>query len=169
MQMNKIFRLSEKLLEISIVLITVIMIISMSMQVIGREIIGRGFSWTEELAVFSMFAIVFLGLILEVRHNTNISVTVLDNLLEKKPKAFFFLKLFQNIGILLFGAYITFYGLKAAYFVADQKSFNMLISMGIMYGFVPFAGMFIVLLSLASIIKLCKQGPQHIEREAESE
>lgn len=166
--MRKIVLLSEKLLEVAIVLITVVMVISLSIQVIGREIIGRGFAWTEELGVFSMFAVVYLGVILEVKYKTNISVTILDNLFAKRPIPLFILTLVQNIAILLFGGYITYYGIAAAKAVAYQKSFNMLISMGIMYGFVPFAGVFIVLLACVHIIKLIKKGPHTCEEEAEA-
>lgn len=165
--MKKLVQYTEKFIEIILVLTFVVIVASMSIQVIGRELIGRGFAWTEELAVFSMFIAVYLGVILEVKDNTNISITILDGLLAKRPKAFMVLQLIQTIAILFFGVYISYYGVGAVQAVATQKSFNMLISMGIIYAFIPIAGFFMVIFSVIRIITLLKQGLQQGNEVAE--
>ena len=81
---SKLLDVIEKVINIILVLIFVIMIGSMSYQIILRYLFNNANAWSEELARYSFCYLVFLGSGIAVRKNRHLQVDVIINLYRPK-------------------------------------------------------------------------------------
>ena len=128
------------------------MVVAMFAQVVLRYVFGTGFPWTEELARFLMIYMIFLGTIVLVHGDGQISITVLDEIL--KGQALKFLKAFQYLVGVVYSIFVTKIGFNTLAIVSKQKSPNMRISMDKIYIIIPICTAIIAVHLLVKLVQL---------------
>jgi len=89
--MNKIINTFEKGIDnLQVVLLSVI-VISIGMQIFSRTLFSRPLEFPEELSVFFLIAIVFLGVVIVEKDNDQLKVEIIFNLLPQKTHKYFIL------------------------------------------------------------------------------
>lgn len=136
------------LLRMELVLVSVAMILmvaSISAQVVARFIFSTGLSWTDEIAVFSFvwLALVGAAIVVETRstHMIDICVKRLPGAIRRGVTVAVYLLLLATMGFLLV------YGLEIAEVVHGQRSSILNLRMSFVYGAMPFMGL-LMLISL---------------------
>jgi len=98
---SKILDILEKILQVTLIILTGLILLIISYQVFGRYVLNKSPSWTEEIARILLVWICFLGSGLLVRNNRNIK---LDLVVQKffSPRTAKKLELGTEILIILF-------------------------------------------------------------------
>ncbi len=117
-------------------------------QIIARYLFGGGLSWSEELVRYMCVWTIFLGSTCAAKDGSQISVTVLDEILKGIPKKI--LGIIQSLLVVVYGALLTWIGFIVLEVAKVQKSPNMLIPMNIVYSVIPIA-MIIMLIHLVTV------------------
>jgi len=94
--------------EVLLVIITIIMIGSTSMQVFMRFVMGSSLVWSEELARYCFIWLIYIGISYGVKKQRHISVDVILTVLSNKGKIF--LTMFGNLVFLGFAIFVVIYG-----------------------------------------------------------
>jgi len=119
--------------EVLLVIITIIMIGSTSMQVFMRFVMGSSLVWSEELARYCFIWLIYIGISYGVKKQRHISVDVILTVLSNKGKIF--LTMFGNLVFLGFAIFVVIYGydLSAQLLGWGQRSSGLRIPMGYVY------------------------------------
>ena len=130
---SKLLKKISKINIILIIILAITMTVSVSMGVFYRYILRAPLRWPEELARYLMIAITYLGSAIAFRERKHAKLSFV---MERLPsKAVFILKLFGDILVLLFLAFVVYESSKLAFIEGPaQTSPGLRISM--MYAFV---------------------------------
>lgn len=142
-----------RVLEVLIVILISVMTILMFAQVLGRYVFKNGLYWAEELSRFSMVYLVYLGAAIASKNHDHISVTILDELLQKKAGYTLYRTLIALIN-LAFLAIVSIIGLKSLAMVRAQTSPNMGIPMSIAYAAIPIGSILMMLYVILELVLL---------------
>lgn len=142
---NLIDNIIKKIISIFLMIMTVVLF----SQVIARYLMGTGLSWSEELVRYLCVWSVFLGATCAAKDGSQVSVTVLDEILKGTPKKI--LNVIQIIIAILFAILLTWIGYSTLEIAKVQLSPNMRISMGLIYSVIPIS-MIIMLVHLVAVI-----------------
>lgn len=141
---NLIDNVVKKIISVLLMTMTVVLF----SQVIARYLMGGGLSWSEELVRYMCVWIIFLGSTCAAKDGSQISVTVLDEMLKGLPKKL--LGIIQSILAVVYGVLLTWIGFTALEVAKVQKSPNMMIPMNVVYSVIPIA-MIIMLIHLVTV------------------
>lgn len=142
-----------RVLEVLIVVLISVMTVLMFAQVLGRYVFKNGLYWAEELSRFSMVYLVYLGAAIASKNHDHISVTILDELLQKKAGYTLYRTLIALIN-LAFLAIVSIIGLKSLAMVRAQTSPNMGIPMSIAYAAIPIGSILMMLYVILELVLL---------------
>ncbi|WP_158736827.1 TRAP transporter small permease [Alteribacillus sp. YIM 98480] len=130
------------------ILALAIMVIIVFIQVISRALIGSSFSWTDELARFLMFFIIFVGAGIGFQHGSHITIEILFDRLPRKYK-----KLAQSLITILsivFLIVLSVQGFKTSLGSMSQTSPALNLPMGYVYLIMPLAA-FLMIINLIDL------------------
>lgn len=136
--MKKVISCLDALMKGVIILTTVVMILSCTLQVLSRFVLSHPFSWTEEMARFSFIWWSFFGAAYVVRLNGHLGMDLLIKILPYKGRW-----VLQRISFLISLAFcllVTYQGIKITAIQAGQLGDLVPISMAWVYSVVPVTG-----------------------------
>jgi TRAP-type C4-dicarboxylate transport system permease small subunit len=90
------------------------------LQVTLRYVFNTGLSWPEELTVFLLAWMTFLGSAVAVKQSEHINIDLLVNRLSGRTQ--WIIHLINKLAVLIFVSYFVYYGLKMAFMSLDYKS-----------------------------------------------
>ena len=137
--MKKAVAILDTLMKGGIIVTTVIMILTCSLQVLSRFVLASPFSWTEELSRFSFIWWTFFGATYVVRLNGHIGM---DSVVTKFPKKF--RTVLQHLAFVVtlgFSLLVLYQGVRITYLQAGQRPDLIPISMAWVYAVVPASGL----------------------------
>jgi C4-dicarboxylate transporter DctQ subunit len=142
----------EKILNVFIVFLILVMTVLMFAQVVGRFALRSGIFWAEELSRFSMITMVYLGAGVACKYREHISVTILDEFLKGTARKIYRIIISAiSIAFLLIVARIGFYILPI---ISQQRSANLQITMNLVYIMVPIGSCIMIFYSILGILEL---------------
>lgn len=141
---NLLDNIVKKIISVFLMIMTAILF----SQVIARYLMGGGLSWSEELVRYLCVWLIFLGSTCAAKDGSQISVTVLDDLLKGIPKKI--LGIIQSIIAVVYGVLLIWIGFSTLEIAKVQLSPNMGVSMGMVYSVIPIS-MIIMLIHLAAV------------------
>ena len=141
--MKAIVRFLDALLKLGVIVTTSIMMIACALQVFSRYVLPYPLSWTEEVARYAFIWWSFLGAAYVVRLNGHLGMDVLVNILPQRIGVL--LQRFVFIITLAFMIIVTIEGVRIVQVQSGQSGVMVPISMGWIYGVVPFTGFIMVL------------------------
>ncbi len=144
--MKKLIEILDSILKFGIIGTTVIMVVSCVLQVLSRFILPHPLSWTEELARYSFIWWAFLGAAYAVRLNEHLGMDIFVNLFS--PKARGILQRVVFLFTFVFMVLVTAQGIKIVLVQSGQRATILPISMGWVYGVVPFTGLIMLIYSI---------------------
>ena len=133
-----IFKKVNRFMEIFLVLIFGLLVLDVLWQVFSRYVLNTSFSWTEELARFSLIWLSILGAAYLNARREHLSMEIL---------IFLFALIVMVIGGLNL-VYITLH--------LDQLSGTLRIPLGYIYAIMPFSGFLILCFCVYHILKISK-------------
>ena len=101
----------EAVARAAVLVLTLLVLLVMLAQVFFRYVLNSSLQWSEELAVWGMIWMVFVGSVLLVRRSEHISITTLVRLAPLRMRPY--LVIFNRAAGLVFLAVIGYYGLEA--------------------------------------------------------
>ncbi len=136
--MRTLLRISDiidKVCGTAIVALFVLMTVTYSAQIVMRYALGTGVQWTEELTRYADIWAIMIGAAMIAKRRSHINVSVLEELLRGKPKAWV-LVVQQALSLVFFIAmfFIAFAFVKLA---GSQVSTNMRIPKAWVYSIFP--------------------------------
>ncbi|MFO7706859.1 MAG: TRAP transporter small permease [Desulfobacterales bacterium] len=138
-----ISRISAKLVEIILISMVLVMAILVIMQVLLRYFFSSAFSWTEEIARYMMIWVSFLGAGLALRQGLHIGVQALVMRLSARKRRW--VSITSKIAVLFFLIVLTLGGFQLAWFVRNQSSPALFLSMSWAYGAAAAGGLFMAI------------------------
>lgn len=147
--MTKLYTTLNRLIERLLVVIFATLVVDVLGQVFGRFVLGRSFSFTEELARFALIWLTILG---AAYLNGRREHLAMDYWLDKLPAAArgrrrriieLFMLTFALVVMVGGGGYLVYTTLSLG-----QTSAAMGVPLGLVYAVVPFSGLLIVFFSL---------------------
>lgn len=119
-------------------------------QVVLRYVFNVPLVWVEEMTVFLMIWMAFMGAAIGVRRGAHIAMTlVVDRLPLRLAKALFYLTTFA---IIAFSAVVVWQGVLLAFSVGNQRSAALGLPMTIPYLIVPLGALLIILQACANVV-----------------
>lgn len=146
-KITKISNIVEKIGIILIVIFTSVMVISVVINVVARNIFASSFEKLEELARFMLVYITFIGTSLIYREKGHLGIEFFVQLFKNK-KTRKIINAFTSAFNLVFFAILLIYGGKMAIATINQKSLQLRVSMGFIYLIIPISGMISILFFL---------------------
>lgn len=140
----------NKAIAYTLSLLLAVMVIVIFSQVFSRFVLESSIIWSEEFARYVMIWGVFLGVGYATRVDLLIAVKLLPEFLPSKPKKV--VNFIVQIMMLLFGAFLTYYGIMMAINVVNQISPAMGVSMAIPYSAIPTGGILVILNAIAVLL-----------------
>ncbi len=130
----------------AVVAMTVLVLV----QVVLRYVFSVPLVWVEEMTVFLMIWMAFMGAALGVRRGSHIAMTILvDRLPARAARALF---VASTIAIIAFCTVVAWQGVRLALSVAGQRSAALGLPMTVPYLIVPLGALLIILLACANIV-----------------
>lgn len=133
----------EKIVNIIVTILFIIITIITFVQVITRYFMGISYFWAEELSRFSMVWITFLGATIAVSSSAHTRIDFFINLLPEKLKKF--INIFDEFICMFFSIVISIYSIDTVKIAMKNVSTGLKLPMGFVYGALPFAGLFMAL------------------------
>ena len=136
--MKMVISFLDALMKGVIILTTIVMILSCTLQVLSRFVLSHPFSWTEEMARYSFIWWSFFGAAYVVRLNGHLGMDLLIKILPYKGQW-----ILQRIAFLISFAFcllVTYQGVKITSIQAGQTGDLIPISMAWIYSVVPVTG-----------------------------
>lgn len=150
-----IFNKTNRLLEIALILIFALLVFDVSFQVFSRYILNTSFSWTEELARFSLIWLSILGATYLTAKRAHLSMDFLyRNFSDPVKKR---VSIFIEVLIFFFAFFIMVIGgfnLVYTTLHLDQLSGTLRIPLGYIYAVFPFGGLLIMCFSVYNITQI---------------
>lgn len=124
-------RYLENIFKMVVVGFLVIIIITVVLQILAREVIYMPVSWTQEAAKYSFIWMSLIGAALGIRRFTHVSI---DIFVQKLPgKIQYYLNLLSHILIIIFMGFLSYYSVIFSLNASSQNSPTLGISMSIVY------------------------------------
>ena len=136
--MKRIVSFLDALMKSVIILTTIIMILSCTLQVLSRFVLPHPFSWTEEMARYSFIWWSFFGAAYVVRLNGHLGMDLLIKILPYKIR--WVMQRFAFLISFAFCLLVTYQGIKIASIQAGQEGDLIPISMAWVYSVMPVTG-----------------------------
>lgn len=150
-----IFKKINRFMEIFLVLIFALLVLDVLWQVFSRYVLNTSFSWTEELARFSLIWLSILGAAYLNGRREHLSMDYLygkfSNATKKKVLILIeiFIFIFALVVMFIGGANLVYTTLHL-----DQLSGTLRIPLGYIYAILPFSGFLIMFFSIYHISKI---------------
>jgi TRAP-type C4-dicarboxylate transport system permease small subunit len=148
---TKVSRISEKVVQVTLVGMVAIMTVIIIIQVFMRYLFLFSLSWSEEVARYLMIWVSFLGASLALKYGFHIGVEFIMNRIPEKIRGW--VHLVAKIGILIFLIYFTIGGFQVSWAVRDQDSPALLFSMAYAYLSAPVGGLFMIIQLLNLLVE----------------
>ena len=100
----------EAVARVTVLGLTLLVLLVMLAQVFFRYVLNSSLQWSEELAVWGMVWMVFVGSVLLVRRSEHISITTLVRLVPSPARPY--LIIFNKAAMLVFLVIIGYYGVE---------------------------------------------------------
>lgn len=133
--MQKLYGCLHSILEFFIVAMLVVMVVTVTLQIITRYVFFYSLSWSEELSRYMFVWLIFLGAVLGIKDNMQIKIDIVHTLVKgalEKPYRFF--QHLLSMGIV---TVLAFGSIKMIELGTRQKSPAMHIPMSIVYFCIP--------------------------------
>ncbi|MDD4569719.1 MAG: TRAP transporter small permease [Tepidanaerobacteraceae bacterium] len=134
----KLIKGLTRIIEKFCTLLFIIMTVITFFQVISRYFFGISYFWADEMSIFSMIWLVFLGASISVSHNAHTRIDYFISLFPPKIKKW--IEIFNNFICMTFIILVTYYGLDVIKLTMKNVSTGLKIPMGIIYGSLPVSG-----------------------------
>ncbi|WP_158735830.1 TRAP transporter small permease [Alteribacillus sp. YIM 98480] len=115
--------------EYLLIFTTAVLVITLFIQVVTRNILGFTFPWTEELARYMFIWMLFIGVSYAVKKNKHLKIESLALLFKLNGR--FFIRTVSNLAFLIFSVVVIYYGLNTAFGIQRTTP-----GLGISYGWV---------------------------------
>lgn len=151
----KFKNLLVKCLELTVILVTGILVIDVVWGVFTRYVLGHQSQWTEELARLLLIWVALLGASIAFIRKSHLGVDYFVNKLNEQWKnigqivVYLLVAIFASI-VLVYGGY----SLVSSALENSQPTPALNIEMGYVYLAVPISGIFIIIFSIETIIEL---------------
>lgn len=143
-------RASARAVRIVLIAMVVVMTVLVIMQVLLRYLFSSAFSWTEEIARYLMIWVSFLGAGLALQQGLHIGVEALIMRLSSRGRRR--VSLVSKAAVLVFLIVLTVGGFQLAWFVRNQSSPALFLSMSWAYGAAAAGGLFMAIQMLDSLV-----------------
>lgn len=157
MKVDKLFNRINKIIEVFLVVIFALLVLDVLWQVFSRYILGRSFSWTEELARFSLIWLSILGAAYLNAKREHLSMDFLYQKLSASARKK--LLLFIEVCVFLFALIVMVVGGSNLVYTTlhlDQLSGTLRIPLGYIYAIMPISGFLIMCFSVYHLSKIYK-------------
>jgi len=111
-------------------------------QVISRYVVGKPFTWSEELGRYIFVWMSFLGMAVAVKEGSHVALDVILQKLSGYKKKI--LITINNVMVLLFGVIVTYSGIRLFYIGIGQSSPTLRIPMQYIYLVIPISGILLI-------------------------
>ncbi|MGC6429867.1 MAG: TRAP transporter small permease [Jejuia sp.] len=154
---KRIFDKTNRILEVFLISIFALLVIDVLFQVFSRYIIGTSFTWTEELARFSLIWMTVLGAAYLNAKREHLSMDFLyDKLSPNNQRK---VSILIEILVFLFALVVMFIGGSNLVYTTlhlEQLSGTLRIPLGYIYAILPFSGLLIMCFSIYHISNIYK-------------
>ena len=140
-----------KLIQWICMVLMIEMVAVIFFQVVSRYCFGIAHFWAEEMAVFSMIWLVFLGSVIAESRNDHTRITFFVNLLPRRMKAY--VDSFSDLLCIIFLAVLTVKSNDVISIAMKNISTGVRIPMGFVYLSLPIGGILMILYFFADICK----------------
>jgi TRAP-type C4-dicarboxylate transport system permease small subunit len=143
-------RSSTKGVEIIVIAMVLVMTVLVIMQVLLRYLFSSAFSWSEEIARYLMIWVSFLGGGLALQQGMHIGVEALVSRLGTRSRRW--VSLVSKVAVFAFLVVLAVGGLQLAWFVRNQSSPALFLSMSWAYGAAAAGGLFMAIQLFHSLV-----------------
>jgi len=141
----------NKLMDGIAVLCMVLILVLVVAQVVMRYVFNSPLTWSEELAVFVMIWLTFIGSLICMRDNEHIEVTIL---VDHMPRALQrIVMVFSRLASIFFLLVVVYYGFELVMENVGVTSVANQISMGLVYTIIPLSSLGMVYYLIRAIVK----------------
>lgn len=152
--MNDIKKYFIRFVDISSAIALLVILVSCLMQVVARFIFDTSFYWTDELAVYLMIWMVFLGSVKAVVNNQHSNIdSFVAKLHGNAGKA---AEIIVNISCIVFCTAIAYYAIPVVKLGMTKMSQGFKIPMGFVYLALPVSFIFMIFFFILNIISIVK-------------
>lgn len=124
-----------KVVRVCLILLVASMLVAVTMQVIGRYVFRKGFTWTDEFARYCLIFTSILGAVIVTQEKGHISIDVLDNLLG--DRAILVMDIFRMLLSITFSILVLSFTHVTFDAIRGSVSIAMHIPMEIIYAIYP--------------------------------
>ena len=149
---KKSINISQKSLEIMLVVFSVAIVVLVFLQVMFRYVFFYAISWSEELATFLFVWIVLIGAAVGFRKQSHLGINVLTKRLPER--AALVLTTITNLAVILFFAVILFYGWQVAMSNMARRAYTLDLSVGYIRMALPLMALFSIMFLIEWGLKL---------------
>jgi TRAP-type C4-dicarboxylate transport system permease small subunit len=157
--MSKISDYLDKISRFIVLLASIIMVMIIMLQVFCRYMLNSPLSWPEELTIYLMAYMVFIGSAVAVKSHEHIGVDLFVNMLPERARAVVFIII--KLAIMLFAFFLFKAGVDFAFFGWPMVSDALRISMFWPRLSMPVGGLLMIIHLTYQIIedldRLCKK------------
>jgi TRAP-type C4-dicarboxylate transport system permease small subunit len=148
--MRRYFDAFESLLKLAVVVIVMLMLTSLSAQVVLRYVFGKSLSWSEELALLGFAWVVVVTTAIGVRHLSHARMDFIFNLLP--PAMHRFAEVVITLLIMALGVFVAYAGW--GYLLETRGSTSAAIGFPIefLYASAPAFGVLVTLFSIERLL-----------------
>jgi TRAP-type C4-dicarboxylate transport system permease small subunit len=135
--------------------IFIVMTVLYFIQIAARYLFNTGISWSEELVVFLMVWLTYLGATVLAKEDGHISMTILEDVFPASKK---FLNFLKYVAMIVYCALVSWFSVSALQVAKLQVSTAMQIPMNIIYLAIPLSMILMILHILIRIYDLFRKG-----------
>ena len=139
----------NNILEVIGIAMMLTMVFVIFYQVLMRYVFGSSPKWSEEFAMLLVQWFVFLGIVIGIKEDFHIKITMFVNKLS--PKTLFIVEVIDNVLMLVFSILLLYNGFLLAYYLRNNILPGTGFSVGIQYVTVGIAGTLMTLVILGQI------------------
>lgn len=133
------------------VLCMVLVLILVIAQVVMRYVFDSPLTWSEELAVYVMIWLTFIGSVICMRDKEHIEVTILVDYLPRSLQRF--VLLFSRLASVVFLLIVAYYGAELVQENMNVTSAANKIRMGLVYAIIPLSSLCMAYYLVRTIVK----------------
>jgi C4-dicarboxylate transporter DctQ subunit len=151
----KLFDVIDRFVQKIVTAIFIIMTALYFIQIAARYLFNTGISWSEELVVFLMVWLTYLGATVLAKEDGHISMTILEDVFPASKK---FLSFLKYIAMIVYCGFVSYFSVAALQVAKMQVSTAMQIPMNIIYLAIPLSMILMILHILLRIYNLFGKG-----------
>lgn len=141
----------NKLMDGIAVLCMVMILVLVIAQVVMRYVFNTPLTWSEELAVFVMIWLTFIGSLICMRDNEHIEVTILVDHMPRPLRRI--VMIFSRLASIFFLLVVVYYGFELVMENVGVTSVANQLSMGLVYTIIPLSSLGMVYYLIRAIVK----------------